>query len=456
MAENRQARFLTGSTMRHVSVMTFTGMIGLTFLFLVDAATIFWVSYLDNETFMAALGFVWIVQLFMISTSLGFMIAGTALVAKSLGQGNLQNAREQATTSLVIGLSTQSVLALIITVFRYEILGLSGASGEVLKISADFLFISVPSSIFIVTGMISSAVLRAEGDAKRSMYVTLSAGIVAMAVDPFLIIGMDMGVYGAAWGVVISRAASCMLGLYFLIRIHNLAAPIQIHFLKRWAMPFLIIMLPAMITQLSSPFGNYLITRIMSEYGESAVAGWAVLGRLTVLTFGGVYSLSGAIGGIIGQNYGAHMFDRIRMVYRDALIFCVIYVVIAWAFLATMTGPIIAIFNLTDEAAEVIKSFTYLAAGSYIFAGALYVSNASFNNLGRPVYSSCINWFKDGVLMWPLCLLMGAYYAAPGVIYGQAMAWCVAGTVSMILGWYFIGNVEERDAAKARHKARKG
>ncbi len=149
------------------------------------------------------------------------------------------------------------------------------------------------------------------------------------------------------------------------------------------------------------------------------------------------------------------MFDRIRMVYRDALIFCVVYVVIAWIILAAMTDPIIAIFNLTDEAAEVIKSFTYIAAGSYVFAGALYVSNASFNNLGRPVYSSCINWFKDGVLMWPLCLIMGAYYAAPGVIYGQALAWCIAGTVSMMLGWYFIGNVEERDAAKARHKARK-
>jgi len=456
MAEGKQARFLTGSTMRHVSVMTVTGMIGLSFLFLVDAATVFWVSYLGNETFMAALGFVWTVQLFLISTSIGFMIAGTALVAKSLGQGNFQNARQQATTSLVIGIVVQSICSLLITVFRYEVLVLAGATGEVLEISADFLFISVPSSIFIVTGMISSALLRAEGDAKRSMYVTLSAGIVAMIVDPLLIIVMDLGIYGAAWGVVISRIISCVLGMYFLIRVHNLAAPIQMQFVKRWSMPFLIVVLPAMITQLSSPFGNYLITRIMSEYGESAVAGWAVLGRLTILTFGGVYALSGAIGGIIGQNYGAQMFDRIRMVYRDALIFCVIYVLIAWAILAAMTNPIIAIFNLTDEAAEVVKSFTYIAAGSYVFAGALYASNASFNNLGRPIYSSCINWLKDGVLMWPFCLLMGAYYAAPGVIYGQAIAWCIAGTASVILGWYFIGNVEERDAAKARHKARKG
>lgn len=454
MTTPTQARFLTGSTMRHVAVMTLTAMIGLTFLFLVDAATIFWVSFLGEEKFMAALGFAWTVQFFTISTSIGFMIAGTAMVSKSLGQGNRASAREQATASMMIGVGVQSITMTLILLFRREILVFAGAKGEVLDIATQFLLISVPSLLLIVTGMIASSVLRAEGDAKRAMYVTLSAGIVASVVDPILILWMGWGIEGAAWGIVISRFVAAILGLYFLIGVHDLAAPVRMEYVRRWGWPFFIIAVPAILTQLSSPFGNYLITRIISDFGESAVAGWAVLSRITILAFGGIYALSGAIGGIIGQNYGAHRYDRVRMVYRDALLFCVGYVVVAWAALAVLTNPIIALFGLGPEAAEVIKAFTYVSAGGFVFAGALYVSNASFNNLGRPIYSTGFNWLKDGVLMWPLCIFLAGYYAAPGVVYGQGLAWVVAGVASTIIGWRVIDNVEASDAAKARQKSK--
>jgi putative MATE family efflux protein len=454
MAEQIQARFLTGSTMRHVAVMTMTGMIGLTFLFMADAATIFWVSFLDDEKFMAALGFAWTVQFFTLSSSIGFMIAGTAMVSKSLGQGNRAHAREQATTALMIGIGIQAITALLIVWFRREILTFAGAKGAVLEIASQFLLIAVPSLLFIITGMIASSVLRAEGDAKRAMFVTLSVGVVAMIIDPILILWMGLGVNGAAWGIVISRFISAGLGLYFVIKAHDLLAPVRLVLIKRWGFPFFIIALPALMTQLSSPFGNYMITRILSDFGESAVAGWAVLGRIVVLTFGGIFSLSGAIGGIIGQNYGAGNFDRIRMAYRNALLFSAGYVLVAWALIAAATGPIISLFSLSEEAASVVKAFTYVSAGGFVFAGALYVSNASFNNLGRPIYSTMFNWLKDGVLMWPMCILMGGYFAAPGVVYGQGIAWVIAGIASTIVGWRFISNVEAREKAKAGLKNR--
>ncbi len=452
MTTAKQARFLTGSTMRHVLVMTLTGMIGLTFMFVIDAATLFWVSFLKDESLIAALGFAWTVQFFMISISIGFMIAGTALVSKSLGEGNRQNAREQASTAMMIGVGAQSVLVTLVVLFRHDILGFAGATGTVLESATQFLLISVPSILLIVTGMIAASVLRAEGDAKRAMYVTLAAGVVAMFVDPFLILYMGWGLEGAAWGIVISRGVSALLGLYFMIGVHDMAAPWRLAYLGRWGKPFFIIAIPALLTQLSSPFGNYLITRIISDFGESAVAGWAVLGRITVLAFGGIFALSGAIGGIMGQNYGAREFGRIRMVYRDALLFCIGYVLIAWAVLAALTPLVISLFGLGPEAASVIKAFSYVSAGGFVFTGALYVSNASFNNLGRPLYSTAFNWLKDGVLMWPLCLIFGAYFAAPGVVYGQGLAWAIAGIASTIVGWRFIGRVEAKDAARAARR----
>ncbi|MEO0362485.1 MAG: MATE family efflux transporter, partial [Pseudomonadota bacterium] len=71
--------------MRHVAVMTLTGMAGLSFMFLVDFATLFYVSLLGQEALTAGVGFAWAVQFFTISIGIGLAIAATALVSRAIG-----------------------------------------------------------------------------------------------------------------------------------------------------------------------------------------------------------------------------------------------------------------------------------------------------------------------------------------------------------------------------------
>lgn len=443
----RQARFVTGSTMRHVVVMTTTGMIGLTFMFLIDAITLFWVSQLDNESFMAAMGFAWTIQFFTLSFGIAFMIAATALVSRSLGAENWEDARKQTSVSLAITTAVLSVAVVFLLLFRDPVLFAIGARGAVLHEASNFLLLSVPSLPVMAIGMIGAAVLRAEGDGLRSMYVTISSGVVAAFLDPLLIFGFDLGMQGAALGVSAARLASAILALYFIIVTKDLVAKISMHDIKRWSKPFVIIVLPMILTQLASPTGNMLATRVIAEHGEAAVAGWAVLGRVTVLAFGGVFAMSGAIGGIIGQNFGAGAFDRVRSAYKDAVIFSTLYVCVVWLVLIVTTPVILKIFGLSPEAGEVVKAFTYFGAGSFAFAGMLYISNASFNNLGKPLYSTGFNWLKDGILMYPMCLWGASLFGSAGVVYGQGVAFALAGIVSVFFGWRFISQVEAETTA---------
>ena len=440
----RQARFLTGSIMRHVVVMTSAGMIGLTFMFLVDAITLFWVSKLDQEALIAAMGFAWTIQYFTISVGVAFMIAASALVARSMGQENWDIARRQATASMVITVGVLCVGVAFLLFYRRDILMMVGAEGAVLDHASNFLLISVPTLPVMAIGMIGSAILRAEGDALRSMAGTMSAGFAALIFDPLFIFGFDMGIEGAALGISVSRILSAMLTMFFVIKVKDLMAWFSWADVKQFAKPFLIIAVPTVLTQMSSPVGNLIATRAISEFGDSAVAGWAVLGRILVVAFGGVYALSGAIGGIVGQNFGAHKFDRVRDTYRDSLIFSTVYVLVAWALMAALTPMIISIYSLSHGAAEVVQAFTYVAAAAFAFVGALYVSNACFNNLGRPLYSTGFNWIKDGIFMYPLCIWGGMYMGATGVIYGQALAGVFGGLFAALFGWRFISQVEER------------
>jgi putative MATE family efflux protein len=437
---NKQ-RFLTGSTMRHVLVMTLTGSLGLIFMFLVDVATLFWVSRLEDERLMAALGFAWTIQFFTISVGIGFIIATTAQVSRSIGQGNLEQARKQATSAIIFAVGIQMVLAAFVVFYRFEILSMAGANGETLQDAAHFLTISIPSLPVFVIGMVGSAVLRAVGDALGSMVVTLVAGLIAMVVDPLLIFGFGLGLEGAAWGVAISRGGSALLSAWLVVRVHKMTARVSLVEVARMFKPYLLIASPAIMTQLSTPFGNYLLTKVIANHGDAAVAGWAVISRVAVLAFGGIFSLSGAIGGIIGQNFGAGQMNRVRQTFRDALLFCLVYTLGAWTLLAIFHNPIARLFNLGPEATQVLGAFTLIGAGGYVFTGALFVSNAAFNNLGRPLYSTACNWFRDGLLIYPCAATLGAIWGASGVIYGQAVAAAISGTFAVIWGWSFVNKL---------------
>ncbi|NOX74362.1 MAG: MATE family efflux transporter [Alphaproteobacteria bacterium] len=440
--------------MGHVVRMTLTGAAGVTFMFLIDAANLFWVSLLGVERLMAALGFSWMIQFFSVSFGMGMMAAVIAVVSRLIGQGAREDARRQTTVCAISAFILQALVAGTTLYFRHDLLALAGAKGETAALAARYLMISMPSLPFMAVGMVGSAVLRAEGDAWRAMSITLTSGAVSMVIDPVLIFGLGLGLDGAAIAIVIARLMSASLSVYYVVKVHDLAGRIDLPDFKRLFVPFAWVAGPAILTQLSTPFGNYIATSVIAGYGDSAVAGWAVVSRLTVLTFGGLFALSGAIGGIFGQNYGAGRFDRVKRTYRDALVFCAIYTLIAWVMLALATGFVIRVFGLGVEASEIVRAFTLLAAGGWIFTGALFVANSAFNSLGKPLWSTLFNWLRDGVILWPLAVLFSTWFAASGAIYGAALSGVIVGTAAALTGWFYVARLDR--AGQAAYLSAKG
>lgn len=433
-----QGRFLTGSTLGHVTRMTATGALGITFVFIVDAANLLWVSQLGQPQLVAAVGFAYAVQFFSVSIAVGLMIAATAVVSRSIGEGDRARARRQAGAAVVIAASTLAVVAVAIVGFRHALVGLAGAEGETARLAARYLAITIPSLIPMSAALVMSGTLRADGYGAKAMYITLIGGCVLLVIDPILIFWLGLGLDGAAIGLVLFRFSLLALAVHFAIRQLNLVDRPRLRTLRRIGAPFVAIAIPAIATQMSTPAGNYLLTIVMAPFGDDAVAAWAVVGRLTVVVFGGIFALSGAIGGIFGQNYGAGQLDRVRSTYRDALIFCLAYTLVAWGLFVLAVPYIIDAFGLTGQGAEVLRAFAVIGVGGFIFFGALFVSNAAFNNLGKPGRSTLVNWIKDGVLSLPAAILFAGTFGAAGVIYGQAAAGVLVGGVSATWGWFYV------------------
>lgn len=429
------ARFTTGTTMRHVVSMTATGSIGLIAIFFVDALNLFYISRLGVQELAAAIGFAGTLMFFALSVAIGLTIATSALVSRALGRGDREAAARFGGAALVfMGLVTAAI-TLAIWPFLDDLVGLLGATGDTRRLATGFLQIVIPSSPILALGLCTTGILRAVGDARRAMYVTLAGGIAAAVLDPLLIFGLGLGLDGAAAATVMSRCVLLAVGLHGAHRVHRLIRLPDAPRLAEAARPFFGIGVPAVLTQVATPVGNAYVTQQIAAFGDDAVAGWAIIGRLVPVAFGVIFALSGAVGPIFGQNYGAGRFDRLVTTLRDSLIFTLVVVVAAWALLAIFRHEVADLFGATDEARELVVFFCLFAAGSFLFNGALFVANAAFNNLGYPTYSTVFNWGRATVGIIPFVWAGSRLYGAEGVIAGWGVGAVVFGTAAAIVAF---------------------
>ncbi|MEL6517717.1 MAG: MATE family efflux transporter, partial [Pseudomonadota bacterium] len=149
---------------------------------------------------------------------------------------------------------------------------------------------------------------------------------------------------------------------------------------------------------------------------------------------GVIFALSGAVGPIIGQNYGAKDHARVRRAFWDALIFTGIVVVAISVALFFLRGPIVALFSATGITAELVILFCGPLALAFFFNGMIFVGNAAFNNLGHPYYSTWINWGRHTVGTIVPVLIFGAWFGAAGVLIGQSVGGLLFGVISIWLG----------------------
>ncbi|MGB0799899.1 MAG: MATE family efflux transporter, partial [Planktomarina sp.] len=260
------------------------------------------------------------------SLGIGLDIASGTVVARAIGAGDTASVGHSTATSLFYGGVFGSVFAGLVWFNIPFLVALLGASGETLDLATTYLNIIVPTAPLLVMGMIASAILRAHGDGRRAMYATLTVGAVNAVLDPILIFGLNLELVGAAWASVSARLAMVLVAIYPIIRHYGgLNWPGRVHLKADFKILFALA-IPAILTQLATPIGQAFVTRTMAEFGEAAVAGMAIIGRITPVAFGTVFALSGAIGPIIGQNFGAQQYDRVRRAFIDGLIFLALFV----------------------------------------------------------------------------------------------------------------------------------
>ena len=438
--ETGTARFVEGSTMRHVVVMAGTGAIGLVAVFAVDLLNLLYLSLLGQPRIVAAVGFASAVGFFQISVAIGLTIGVAAVVSRLIGAGAVAEARRIAASSLLVILLATAALGSLTAALRLPILGLLGATGETRTLSAGFLLIVSPALPLVAGGMSLSALLRSVGDARHALNVTLFAAIAAAMLDPLFIFGLHLGLTGAAISTVLSRVVLFATGWAGAAGRHHLLGRVVARAV--WGDVRLVFGVagPAILTSLAAPVSGAFVTYSMAGFGTDAMAGQAGIDRLVPVAFGLVFALSGAVGPILAQNLGAARLDRVRTALRDSLIFVVVAVTGAWLLLFLAQRPILFLLSAHGDGAVLVRLFCTWLAGSFVFVGALFVANAAFNNLGFPLLSTLFNWGRATLGTIPL-VAIGAHYGPAGVLVGQAAGSVAFGLVAVAVAFRVVARL---------------
>ena len=436
-ARDKGPVFTHGSLMRHVAVMTATGAIGLMAVFVVDLLSLFWVSKLGDQAFKAAVGYVGLITFFVMSTNIGLTIATSATVSRALGAGDRPRARRLAASALAITAVFSAAMAAAMILLRDDILAtVLHARGESAEVASRFIAISMPGNVPLAVGLALSGVLRAVGDARRAMYVTLSAGIATAFLDPLLIFGFGLGVYGAAWTTVLSRLILLAVGLNGAVRVHDLVARPKLSAVRGDFGPVMAIGFPAIMANMAAPVSSAYTLRVFSDFGEAAIAASAIIDRLTPVAFGVIFALTGSVGPIIGQNFGARKMGRVRRTLTDSFILSIAYVLVAWGVLALAAPAIIAAFDAKGESAQYVAFYCRYGASAWLFLACLFVANASFNNLGFPVLAMAFNWARATLGTIPFVTVGARYGGVQGALIGFALGAALFGLIAVATAYF--------------------
>ena len=436
------------ATLKRMTIPMIFGMITLMMFNLVDT---FFISMLGTEQ-LAAVSFTFPVTFTVISLAIGLGIGTSAVIAKALGSGNIEEARFDATVALLISAVFVFCLSIIGYLLIEPTFYLLGANDDVMPYIYDYISVWFLGSVFLITPMIGNSVLRASGDTKTPSFIMGFAGLINAILDPLLIFGVgpfpELGIKGAAIASVIAWSVAVAIILYLLaVKKRLLSLNPGRQGVIAASKKILKIGFPAAGANMLTPIAMAVMTAIVATYGPEAVAAFGVGSRIESIASLVVLALSMTLPPFISQNYGAKSYDRVKEAYRASLKFVMAFQFAVYLVLLISSGLISRTFGHEPEVIRVIELFIYIMPLSYGFQGVIILTNSSLNALHKPMNALVLSVIRLFVFYVPLAYVGSRLGGLPGLFIGAALGNLLTALVSY---QWFCRSIERMHSASLK------
>lgn len=432
--------FTSGSINRAIFLLSIPMILEMAMESLLAVVDIFFVSMLNNNDAVTAVGLTESVMALIYSVAMGMGMAATAMVARRVGEKDENGAAVAAANVIYIGLGVSIVITFVGIFFSKDILKLMGASESIIAVGSGYTWWMLTGNITILMLFLINAIFRGAGNAAIAMQSLWIANILNMILDPILIFGWGpidaMGVEGAAIATNIGRGSGVLYQLFFLIKGIGVVKIHRENFHWDWSI------VKKLFSVSAGTIGQFLIStvswlflaRIIIQSGSAAFAGYQIAIRVIIFTILPSWGMANAAATLVGQNLGAGKPDRAeKSVWKAGFLNMVFLGFISIAFFL-LAETIMRIFTQDEEAIRYGKQCLTIVAFGYVFFGYGMVVIQSFNGAGDSRTPTIINIFIYWLFQVPLAYFMSMTlgFGASGAFWAIAIAESVLAVVAIL------------------------
>jgi len=368
---------------------------------------VFYVSRLGVDA-ITTVGLTEAVIMIVYSLGAGLSMGVTAVVSRRIGEKRKRKAADAAVQGIYLAVFISVVMGISGALFAENLLGIMGASEEVIETGHGFTRILLGGNISIMLLFVHNAILRGSGDASVAMRALWIANGLNLVLDPLFIFGLGpiegMGVKGAAVATTIGRSIGVSYQIYMLtngkaiLRIVRKNLKLQVRVLRR----ILEVSAGGVAQYLIGSASWIFLVRIISIFGTDAVAGYTIAIRTIFFTILPAWGIANAAAILVGQNLGAKQPDRAEKSAWQCAIYNVIFLFFISVIFFISAEYVISIFSDEPEVLRNgVTALRFIMAGYIIYAYGMVLSQA-FNGAGDTRTPTIINIFSYWLLQIPL------------------------------------------------------
>ena len=418
-----------------------------------------WVVGLGSDA-LAAIGFMTPVFFIILGLGTGIGAGATSAIARRIGANDRNGANNCAVHALLIALILSVIVTVPLVIFAEPIALLFGA-GETAGLAAAYGQVLFGGSFFILFVNIAYGILRAEGDARRTMHAMVAATLLNIVLDPILIYGLGLGIAGAAWGTVISLAAATIVLCYwfFIKKDTYVCFSRQVFIPSRSVVSdILYVGIPASVEYLLMSALNIILNLILVMVATTdAVAVFSVGFRVVSFGIVPIVAIGTSVVSVAGAAYGAKHFGKIRVAHTFSIIFGLAIAfsvsILTWIF----AYPIASVFSYSQESAHLypaIAAFIGVMCFFYPFVPLGLLSSSIFQGVGKGPTSLFLTFMRSLVFaavfayLFAIPLGMGEQGVWWGIVVGEV----AGGLLAFVWARLYLSKMEVQWACEVRKR----
>jgi putative MATE family efflux protein len=366
------------------------------------------------------------VMLVMMAFVMLIALGANALISIRLGQNRKDDAEIIFGNAVVLLILDPLILTVIGLLGLNNLLKILGASEQILPYARDYLQIIFLGAVFQSVGMGMNNFIRSEGNPKIAMNTMLIGALINTVLDPIFIFVFHWGMKGAALATIMSQAISALWVMnYFvngksLMKIHRRNLKLSITVIKS----IVAIGVAPFAMQMAAGVQNFIMNTSLGAYGgDIAISGMGVVNSVVTLIIMPIFGINQGVQPIIGYNYGAKKYDRVKEAYKLAVMFATCIVVMGWIATRLFPEQIVSLFNSKDD--ELIE-FGTIAIRRFMmfipFIGFQIVSANYFQAVGKPKHSAMLGLSRQVLILIPALLILPKFFGLMGVISAGPLA----------------------------------